>query len=650
MQARLRAWRILFVVVVSLLVAPAALWLTTRLTEQSTLDDLNARTTSILDLYSANLAGHLEKFSSLPQVLSESAQVRAVLQNRHDRQAILYANAQLERFAAMTGALECYVMAPDGETLAASNWARRDSFVGENFAFRPYFQAAMAGTAGHYYAIGTTSLQRGYYFSYPVIGPWGIEGVTVIKSNPEDIEKAWSGAEEKIIVTDPDGVIFISGVEDWMFRTLAPLSSETRQRLQDTRRYPGIEPSPLPITRDKTTADGHHILTLRNEQAENRELDILGVEINTPSHPPAETRYLLLSSPMPQAGWTVHLLADLTPMRHQVIKNNAMVLLGLALLMVTVYAVLQRLDWYRTRITLEQSTSRALAAKEEALRHARDQLEVRVRERTEDLSKANQRLRSEIIERIRTEELLNSAQDELVQAGKLAAIGQLAAGITHEVNQPLAALQSYADNARILLQRNRLPDVDSNLQRILEMCHRIADISGHLKRFASRTRGEVTTVALAPVIAMSLELVGAGGRLRGISIHNAITDEHLLVQAETIRLEQVFVNLFRNAIDAMQDGDRRLLEITAEPRTVNDEAGYAILVRDSGPGLPEVLVNKPFQPFFSTKGPEHGLGLGLSISHGIIDTFGGTLTASNAPQGGALFTVWLKAVSLHDGP
>jgi two-component system C4-dicarboxylate transport sensor histidine kinase DctB len=626
-----------------LLASPGLLFLTARWTEENARDEIAARAQSILTLYSANLDGHLNKFATLPRLLAESSQVRDALREAKDPQAILFANTYLARFADATGALEAYIMGSDGMTIAASNWAQADSFVGHDFSFRPYFRAAMNGLQGRYFALGTTSLQRGYYYSYPVIGPWGIEGVAVVKSGLEVIEDAWSDSDEKILITDPDGVIFVSGVESWMFHTLAPLDSRTRDQITISRRYPGMALPTLPILS-------------RDPLAEHR----AAITIGDPDQPPSKRdpkTYVMLSLPMPQAGWTVHILADLAPVEAQVVKNMVLVALGVALLAVVLYTLLQRLDWYRTKIILEQQTSRALAAKEEALRHAHDALESRVAERTEELSKANQRLRTEMQERSRAEEQLAKSQDDLIQAGKLAAIGQLAAGITHEVNQPLAALRAYADNARIFLKRDRLPDVDGNLVRIQEMCLRIADISGHLKRFARQTRGEIGTVPLAKVIAMSLELVGAGGRLRSVRIENQALDPSLSVRAEWVRLEQVFVNIIRNAIDAMQDASDQRLIITVERVMLGDDAAVAVSLRDNGPGLPEGSIDRLFQPFFSTKGPDQGLGLGLSISHGILDSFGGALTAENHLQGGAVFTLWLKLgpslssdVDLPSGP
>lgn len=617
--------------IILVLFTPVLLVLTIHVTEQNSRDALRSHAESILALYSSNLDGHLKKFAALPRLLAESNQVRSVLRTPDDRQSVLFANNYLERFANVTEALECYVMTPKGVTLSASNWAQPDSFVGHDFSFRPYFSQAMDGREGSYFALGTTSLQRGYYFSYPVIGPWGIEGIAVVKSGLEEIEKAWSDTTDRIIITDPNGVIFVSGVADWMFRTLLPLEEQTRKAVEDSRRYPGETLRPLPITPPVPLDEQTSLITIAD-----------GLPVSAGS---SETTYLMLTRSMPEAGWTVHILADTSGIRGLIIKNLALVTLGIALLAALLYALLQRMDTYRARIAYEQATSRALLVQEEALRQARDTLELRVKERTDALSQANARLRNEAAERAKAEEQLAQVQDDLVQAGKLAAIGQLAAGITHEVNQPLAALRAYADNALVFLDRQRYQDVGKNLSHIQDMCRRIADISGHLKRFAHKTRGDITAVALAPVISTSLELVSAGGRSRHIKIDNRVTDPALQVRAEGVRLEQVFVNILRNAVDAMQDCPVQTLHIEARKIMLGDDPGVVVTIRDSGPGLPPDSIGRLFEPFYSTKGPDQGLGLGLSISYGILESFGGALTAENHPDGGAAFSLWLKLAS-----
>ncbi len=619
-------------IALTVLVVPAVLLMMALWSRDAALAEMEARTRGLLNLYAANADGYLGKFATLPRLLAESSQVRDSLDSPQDEETRLHTNVHLERFTDISGALTSYVMTAGGLTIAASNWAAPDSFVGHNFAFRPYFQDAMQGRSGRYFALGTTSLQRGYYFSHPVVTADGVAGVAVVKTDLKGIEQSWSGAEDIILVTDPDGVVFISTMPGWLFRTLTPLPEDVRARLADSRRYPGASFAPLPFETRQPLDDGM-LVRLRQPLADG--------ERTRGEAPLAD--YMMLSRAMPRAGWTMHVLTDAGAVSSFILKNVIFAGLGLALLGVTLVAVVQRMGWYRARIALEQETSRILSVKEEALRRAHDELEQRVRDRTADLRHANERLRAEIQERERARDELRRAQDEVVHAGKLAAIGQLAAGITHELNQPLAAMRAYADNARIFLSRERYDDVAGNLHRISGLTERMADISSHLKRFARKARGEIGPVPLAAVVAQSLDLMSVGGRLQKVEVNNRVLDETLFVRAGWVRLEQILINLVRNSLEAMHESGVKRLELAAEPAPGPDGAeGIAITVRDTGTGIAGDVFDKMFQPFFSTKEQtEGGLGLGLSISYGIVESFGGTLSAANHPDGGAVFTLWL---------
>lgn len=625
------------------LAVPTVLLATVHWSREVALAEMTARTRGTLNLYTANVEGHLGKFTALPRILAESPKVLAALRQPRDDEARLHANVHLERFTGITGAMTSYVMTPTGLTVAASNWAQPDSFIDHNFAFRPYFQDAMDGRSGRYFALGTTSLQRGYYFSHPVVTEDGVAGVAVVKTDLENIEQTWTDSADVILVTDPDGVVFISTVDQWKYHTLTPLDAAARARVADSRRYPGITLERLPLERRRPLDGGGSLVRLRLPQQDGGQASRGETALGD---------HLMLSRAMPQAGWTIHVLSDAGPISVFVLKNVLLAILGLALTAVTVLAVLQRMGWYRARISMEQETTRVLAAKEEALRRAHDELEQRVRARTADLRRVNQRLRDEIHERERTRDELRRAQDEVVHAGKLAAIGQLAAGITHELNQPLTAMRAYADNARVFLGRSRYDDVDGNLERISDLTERMAGISGHLKRFARKARGEIGPVPLAAVFAQSLELMGVGGRLRRVTVNNRITDETLHVRAGWVRLEQVVINLIRNSLEAMHDTADKRLDLDAFPAPGPDgRDGIAITVRDSGSGIADEALDKLFQPFFSTKEEtQGGLGLGLSISYGIVESFGGTLEAANHPDGGAIFTLWLHRETAGAAP
>lgn len=574
----------------------------------------------ILRLYVANLEGHLAKYASFPRILSVDPRVKEALEAPSTaKNAAL--NDFLLRFTELSGAREAYLMDRQGLTVAASNWQRADSFLGKNFAFRPYFQSAIAGETGRYFALGTTSGQRGFYFSEPIFDKKGdILGVIVIKSDLEAIEQGWNDQSDRIVVTDPDGVVFISSVREWLFRSIRPLSSEDLGRINESLRYPGHSILPIRVLSTETSSLGHVVFTLPlREGPVGDELSLRDSE-----------DFLQLSQSMSLAGWTVHIFTDARQIKQQVGQNILLLMLGGGLLGMALFTLRLRLDHYRQRLEMEQTLATSL-------RQARDALEGRVKERTADLQTANDRLRTEMGEREAVQIKLRVAQDNLVQAGKLAAIGQLAAEITHEINQPLAALRAYAENGSVLLARQRYDDTDNNLKQIIAMSERIGTLSRQLKGFARRTRAEIGPVNLSAALALSLELVAASGRLKEVVVSKRVMVDEPIVLAESARLEQVFVNLLNNALDAMKNTHDKKISIICH---LSGES-YIISFVDNGTGLSPEIAENLFTPFYTTKSDCGGLGLGLSISHGIIEEFGGTVSATAALEGGTVFTLTL---------
>ncbi|MBK1840224.1 HAMP domain-containing protein [Azospirillum sp. YIM B02556] len=273
-------------------------------------------------------------------------------------------------------------------------------------------------------------------------------------------------------------------------------------------------------------------------------------------------------------------------------------------------------------------------------------LERRVRERTADLRATNGRLEQAIAEHRRTERELREAQAELVQAGKLAALGQLAAGVGHELNQPLAAIRSYAHNGRKLIELGRTEEADGNLGKIADLTARMANITNHLKRFARRPDTRLGAVELEPVIQGALSLFGNRLREEAVAVAVELPDggPPLRVRAEEVRLEQVLVNLLSNALDAVAGVPVRRILIRAEASGGGQDGqadGVRIEVRDSDPGIAAGTVGQIFDPFFTTKPVGTGLGLGLSISYNIVRDFGGVLSVAGSGPGGTAFVLTL---------
>ena len=249
-------------------------------------------------------------------------------------------------------------------------------------------------------------------------------------------------------------------------------------------------------------------------------------------------------------------------------------------------------------------------------RRARDELERKVEERTADLMEA---------------------QEGLIHAGKMAALGQMSAAIAHELNQPLAAIQTFVASTRIFAERGDAATVAENLAMIDDLTRRMAEITGHLKTFARKTPGRRLPVSIARTVERALMLVDSSLRQDGVQVARDIPESAWMLGDE-IRLEQVFVNLLRNAADAMKGGKARRLSVTAAD---TDTAFWTVRVADTGTGIAIADIDKLFDPFFSTKEVGQGLGLGLSLSYGIVRDFGGSIRAENNPDGGAAFVVQL---------
>ena len=257
------------------------------------------------------------------------------------------------------------------------------------------------------------------------------------------------------------------------------------------------------------------------------------------------------------------------------------------------------------------------------------------------MQRAHDDLERKVEERTRT---LRAAQDELVHAGKLAVIGQLSAGLAHEINQPLAALRTLSGNAVKFMQRGNLEAAQGNLDRIGQLVDGMGALTSQLKSFARKSSGAPRPVAVRRSIDNALFLLDQRLRHAGVAVRVDLQGGDMVALCDANRLEQVLVNLIANALDAMIGRPDAALSLSGR----REGERVLIQVRDTGPGLPEPVLSRLFEPFFTTKDTGTrdmggGLGLGLAISAGIVRDFGGTLAGANGPDGGAVFTVEIPA-------
>lgn len=608
---------------------PLTLWVLATWTHGRGLDELRLQLDSRMNLYSSNIVSELEKYEYLPIILSRDPILRKLFDGTDTLKQIEEANRHLSAIRQTAQVSVVYVIAPNGTTIATSNWEEETSFIDKNFRFRPYFKNAMEGKIGHYFALGTTSKIPGYYLSYPIENDNGVNGVVVVKVSVARLEKAWARAKEEVVVTDRNGVIIISSADEWKFRTFEKLDKSVRKSLLASRQYSNAPLLSLQSGRRRIIDDDTLRLSIRHPLKRDSYDDVKDAA--------NWEDVFIRSRPVLGTDWTIHYIFRESQLREDVIDTLIISAFAWLIAILTFLYILQRRNMINNRLIYQERHQKTLE-------QAAIELERRVERRTQALSQANKHLEKEIKERLKTEEDLHMAQDELIQAGKLAALGQMAAGITHEMNQPLTAIRSYSENATILLERNRLEDVQSNLVEISSLCDRLGKISGQLKVFARKTPSIKEPVSLSKVMSETLTLFENSAKLDTVSIHNDIQDSDLMVLGETIRLEQVLLNILRNALDATVDEESPQIWISS----LQNNRRVSIQIRDNGPGFKDDTLNFIFDPFFTTKEVGEGIGLGLSISSRIIQDFGGVLKASNHPQGGAIFTIeLLQQASVH---
>ena len=528
-----------------------------------------------LALSGDRLTGQLQRFREMAVLMANHPEVTALAY--HPDADPGRATALLRRTADVTGSNELLLLSATGRVIASSG-----GDIGQDRSGQPHFQRAMQGALGFAREIEPETGHRLFVYAAPIFAPDGpVAGALVARIATETVEVTWRGDPMIVFFTDQSGVAFVSNRDELILA-----------------RFGADQPTPelaamageVRLRERATSFGGYDIWTLSGGP-----------------HLPERTMHL--TRPLPVVEMTGEALVDIAPAERQAGLVAAMVALASVGLGAVVFALMER--------------RRALADRLAVEAEANARLEGRVEERTRALSDANEQLRR--------------AQAELVQAGKLSALGQMSAGISHELNQPLMAIRSYAENAALFLERGMGDKAADNLGRISDLARRMGRIIKNLRAFARQETEAVNDVDLGQVIAAALELTETRLAAAGVAADWTPPAHPLWVRGGEVRLQQVLVNLISNAADAMQGGG--VVSVTVRP-----EGGRVrIAVQDTGPGIAEP--DRIFDPFYSTKevGAGEGMGLGLSISYGIVKGFGGDITGHNRPGGGAEFVILLDA-------
>lgn len=550
----------------------------------------------------ALLRAVLEGPRALPLLLADDQQVRDALASGQG-EAVMGLDRKLQSLVAGTRASVLYVTGKNGIAIASSNWQEPLSFVGNDYSFRDYFRRAMENGTAEHFALGNVSNRPGLYISRRVGDAAAPLGVVVVKMEFDQLESDWRDAARPAYVIDEHGVVLITSLPSWRFMTAKSLPQESLAAIRTSLQFGEAPLLPLPIDERQELRPGAAIVHAVMPGA-------------------GEGEFLRLRTEVPSTTWQLeYLVPTEAPIASSVREWRLLTLAAL----IPVLAIMTFLLRRRQIVVMRIATERA----------AREELERRVLERTQDLSRARDRLQEEITDHRATEARLQVVQQELVQANRLAILGQVAAGVAHEINQPVATIRAYADNARTFLKRRQPDSADDNLGAIASLTERIGAITEELKAFArkGRTAAEPTELRAAIEGAVVLLRSRFAGRLDALDIKLPSAD--LKVNGNRIRLEQVLINLFQNALEALEGRNGAKVEVFCEE--MGNEVAVSVI--DNGPGISADILGSLFSPFNTSK--EKGLGLGLVISKDIVADYGGRIEV-DSNESGTRFTVYLQ--------
>ncbi|MEQ4191069.1 ATP-binding protein [Pseudomonas syringae] len=564
-----------------------------------------------LELHARTVESEISKYTYLPSVLELESSVSQLL-NKPSPELQQQVNRYLEGMNRRSGSRAIYVMDTTGRVLATSNWRDSDSYQGEDLSFRAYFQDAVRGLPGRFYGIGTTTGESGYYLAHGLEDKGRIIGVAVIKVRLEALEERWQRARLEAFVSDENGIIILSSDPARRLKSVRPLTPQVKERLARSLQYYWWPLNELVPLERETLSEGVEKLVFPANVSVDREHK--------------QVSYLAQSRPLSDTAWHLTLLTPLEDLRREAANQGMLVAVACALVTFLLIAWNERRKVISTRL-----------AAREALQAANNELERKIAERTEHLRASNERLKAQIRERRQAEDTLRRAQDELVQAGKLAAIGQMSTSIAHELNQPLAALRTLSGNTVRFLERGALDTASANLRTINDLVDRMGRITASLRAFARRGDDQ-GQAQLSKAVEAAAQLLGVRLEQSGLTLHRDFVDATLSI--DQTRLEQILVNLIGNALDAMFNQPAPELWLTGSI----EDGRYRLRVRDNGHGIDTETRKHLFEPFFTTKPGEQGLGLGLPLSASLAAAAGGSLSAEHPGDGGTTFVLSLPFV------
>ena len=445
--------------------------------------------------------------------------------------------------------------------------------LGSNHRSAAYFVDAIRNNATIFSTIKLESGGYQFVYSRRIQSGGDTLGVIAVEVDLQQFERAWAGISDAVIVMDSTGEIILATSPRWRGLTeAAALASQTPQTAIERAIQATADWTALP---PDAYLQGEAVMRLEDR--------------------------------IPFRGWRMVSYTTYASVREKVNAVLALEVMGFAILLAFTFYFLSRRTAGRLAIFQRES------AKLRAL---------------------NAALQREIAERKRVQETLAVAEQTLEQSSKLAALGEMSAAVSHELNQPLAAMKTYLAGARLLLRRNRPEEALSSFGRIDDLIERMGAITRQLKSYARKGQEAFSPVDIGAALASALSMMEPQLKQRKVQISRILPDDSVIVMGDRMRIEQVIVNLLRNALDAtksVRDPQVEVILSAGETATLT--------VRDNGPGIEDL--DALFEPFYTTKQAGDGVGLGLAISSGIVNDLGGRLMARNGQHGGAVFEMQL---------
>lgn len=451
--------------------------------------------------------------------------------------------------------------------------------IGSNHRSTPYFVSAIRASDSVFTEFKGENGAITFFYARKMEYAGSTIGVIVVEVDLRQFETSWAGISDAVIVTDSEGTIILSTESSWR----------------------GLKEENALEVRSAPSAIEHAIQATTDWVTLTTNPNLLGAGVMR-----QETR-------IPFQGWKMASFTTYASVRQRVNGVLALEIMGFAILLALAFYLLSRKAQIRSLFFQRESA---------------------------ELRQLNQRLQREVAERERAEKNLEVAELTLAQSSKLAALGEMSAAVSHELNQPLAAMKTYLAGARLLLRRQRPEEAVSSFQRIDDLIERMGSITKQLKSYARKGGDVFTPVDMRDAVNSALSMMEPQLKLRHVEITKTLPRETVMVLGDRVRIEQVIINLFRNALDATKTvADPKIEILLAAGETA------ILTVRDNGAGVADL--DSLFEPFYTTKQPGDGVGLGLAISSGIVNDLGGRLTARNATVGGAVFEVRLPILTIE---